>query len=199
MGDSGASFSNLGQLLEKFKPQLVAMLERRIDPRLAVRIDPTDVLADVFLAARNRWPKFESQLCTGTSGDKLVYAWLYRLTRDTLIEKHRHHGRDKRDLRRDMAWSYAGSTQLRHLMKQGTSPSKAILRVELQEEVRRVVDLLKENEREVLWMHYEDQLSFAQIGLVLDISANAATLRHLRALKRLRELWNKLNAEGSIT
>ena len=84
-------------------------------------------------------------------------------------------------------------------MKQGTSPSKAILRVELQEEVRRVVDLLKENEREVLWMHYEDQLSFAQIGLVLDISANAATLRHLRALKRLRELWNKLNAEWSVT
>ena len=201
MCDSVSSLANLGQVFEKFRPQLLSMLQRRMDPGLGKRDDPEDVLADAFLAARHRWPKVELQLFGDAVGqeEKLQYAWLYRITRDTLIERYRFNARDKRDMRRDMAWSEAGSSQLCGLMKQGTSPDKTLLRIELQEEVRRVVDLLKDNEREVLWMRHEDQLNYRQIGLVLEISETAAAVRYTRALRRLRELWQKLHAEWSRT
>lgn len=201
MCDSVSSLANLGQVFEKFRPQLLSMLQRRMDPGLGKRNDPEDVLADAFLAARHRWPNVERELLADADGqeEKLQYAWLYRITRDTLLVRHRFNARDKRDMRRDMAWSQAGSSQLCGLMKQGTSPDKALLRIELQEEVRRVVDLLKDNEREVLWMRHEDQLNYRQIGLVLEISENAAAVRYTRALRRLRELWQKLHAEWSRT
>lgn len=199
MCDSVSSLANLGQIFEKFRPKLLAMLRRRMDPGLGKRDDPEDVLSDAFLAARHRWPAVETQLCgqAGAEDDSLQYAWLYRITRDTLIDRYRFNARDKRDLRRDMAWSQAGSSQLCGLMKQGTAPDKAMLRLELQEEVRRVVDLLKDGEREVLWMRHEDQLNFRQMALVLEITENAATLRYTRALRRLRQLWQKLHAEWS--
>lgn len=198
MCDSVSSLANLGQVFERFRPQLLAMLERRMDPGLGQRDDPEDVLSNAFLAARHRWPTVESQMCSGAEGEEAFqYAWLYRITLDTLIERYRFNARDKRDMRRDLAWSQAGSSQLCGLMKQGTAPDKAMLRRELQEEVRRVVGMLKESEREVLWMRHEDQLSFPQIGLVLDISENAATLRYTRALRRLRELWQETHSEWS--
>jgi RNA polymerase sigma-70 factor, ECF subfamily len=201
MCDSVSGFANLGQIFEKFRPQLLLMLQRRMDPVLEKRVDPDDILAEAFLAARNRWPKVKSQFYSDVEGreEKLQYAWLYRISRDTLIERYRFNVRDKRDMRRDMPWSQAGSSQLCGLMKQGTSPDKAVLRTELQEEVRRVVGLLKDSEREVLWMRHEDQLNFAQIGFVLEITENAATVRYTRALRQLRELWKNLHAEWSGT
>lgn len=199
MCDSVSSLANLGQVFEKFRPQLLAMLHRRMDPGLGKRDDPEDVLSDAFLAARHRWPAVEEQLQSGIGrpDETRQYAWLYRITRDTLIERYRFNARDRRDLRRDMTWSQASSSQLCGLMKQGTAPDKALQRIELQEEVRRVVGMLKDGEREVLWMRHEDLLSFGQIGLVLEISENAATLRYTRALRRLRALWQKLHSEWS--
>lgn len=199
MCDSVSGLANLGRVFEEFRPRLLAMLQRRMDPELGKRIDPEDVLSNAYLAARHRWPAFESQLaCESTAqAEALMYAWLYRITRDTHIAGYVHNVRVKRDMRRDMAWSQAGSSQLCRLMKRGTAPDKAVMRVELQEEVRRVVGLLKDPEREVLWMRHEDQLSFRQMGLVLKISENAATLRYTRAIRRLRQLWQTLHAEWS--
>ena len=66
------------------------------------------------------------------------------------------------------------------------------MRTELQQHVRNTVSLLKEPEREILWMRHTDQLSFHEIGVVLNITENAATVRYTRALRRLRELWQVL-------
>lgn len=199
MCDAVASLAKLGHVFEKFRPQLLAMLRRRLDPRLGKRNDPEDVLAEAFLAARHRWPGVEAQfdLDEDEQEGSLLFAWLYRITFDTLIERYRYNAAGKRDWRRDMVLSQAGSSQLCGLMRPGTSPDKAMLRMELQAEVRRVVGMLKDHEREVLWLRHEDQLSFRQMGVFLEISENAATLRYTRALRRLRKLWQKLHAEWS--
>ena len=34
----------LGQMLEEHGPKLLAMVRRRIDPKLAVRVDPEEIL-----------------------------------------------------------------------------------------------------------------------------------------------------------
>ena len=41
-------------------------------------------------------------------------------------------------------------------------------------------------DREVLWMRYYDSLSFKEVAEILRITEGAATLRHVRALRRLK-------------
>lgn len=199
---SVASLANLGRILEQYRPRLLEMLERRIDPSLATRIDPGDVLAEAFLAARNRWPGVEAEMCSPTAVAKACnrqYAWLYRLVRDTLIECYRRHTAQKRDLRLDLRWPDASSIQLGYgLIDHGTSPSEALMREELQQQVRRVVSLLRERDREILWMRHNDELSFGEVALILEIHENTAIVRHLRALRRFHELWQTLHSENSL-
>ena len=200
VNDSVSSFACLGRMFEEYRPRLLAMLERRIDPSLALRVDPEDLLSEAFIAARIRWSSAAKELhaqtpSKDTSG--IQYAWLYRLVLDTLIEVYRRHTRQKRDVRLDLPWPDASSVQLGFgLINHGTSPSEAVLRTELQQQVRKVVILLKEPEREILWMRHTDQLSFHEIGAVLTITENAATLRYTRALRRLRALWQALQIDG---
>ena len=194
MNDSDSSFANLGKMFEEYRTRLLAMLERRIDPSLALRVDPEDLLSEAFIAARMRWPSVAKEMQSQSSDpSKLQYAWLYRVVLDTLIEVYRRHTRQKRDVRLDLPWPDASSIQLGFgLINQGTSPSEAVMRTELQQHVRNTVSLLKEPEREILWMRHTDQLSFHEIGVVLNITENAATVRYTRALRRLRELWQVL-------
>jgi DNA-directed RNA polymerase specialized sigma24 family protein len=42
----------LAKVFEALRPRLLAKLERRIDPALAPRIDPEDILSEAFLRAR---------------------------------------------------------------------------------------------------------------------------------------------------
>src|SRR5262249_32933612 len=114
--DSLAELAALGELLESNRPRLLAMLQRRIDPALARRISPADVLAQTFRVARQRWPAFRAQT------DMAPLPWLYRLALDSLWEAWRRETRDCRDLHRDMPWPDHSSVQLGlSLVAPGTS------------------------------------------------------------------------------
>jgi RNA polymerase sigma-70 factor (ECF subfamily) len=181
----------LGQLFEEHRPKLLAMVERRLDPALRPRIDPEAILSDAFLLARRKWPQFEERSAAST------YAWLYRIVLDCLIEAWRRQTRDVRDGRRDMPLPEASSLQLGlGLVNSGTSPSAALAREELRERVRKVMALLRDKDREILWMRHADDLSYKEIAAVLGIEENAAHQRYHRALGRLSDLWLQLHPEA---
>jgi RNA polymerase sigma-70 factor (ECF subfamily) len=188
MPSSVADLAALGKLFEQHRPRLLAMVERRIDSALAARVGADDILNDAFLEARRKWDRFHSQSqLTG-------YAWLYRITLDMLIESWRKHSRGPRNVDRDMPLPERSSMQLGlGLVDSGTSPSAALAKKELAEQVRQTVDTLKETDRQVLWMRHADQLSHEEIGMVLGISENAAMVRYTRALKRFKELWQRIS------
>jgi RNA polymerase sigma-70 factor (ECF subfamily) len=180
----------LGQLWEEYRPRLLAMLSRRIDPALTVRVDPEEVLADTFLDASRDWRRFRSR------DDMSAYAWMYRLALDRLIETWRRETRGRRDLRRNRPWPEQSSVALGlSLVGPATSPSEAAARCELKQQMARALECLKDDYREVLWMRHSEQLSFAEVGQVLGVTENTATVRYVRALKRLRECWRALHGE----
>ncbi len=182
----------LGELLEEHRSRLLAMLRRRIDPALGVRIDAEEILSETFLKAGQRWGEY----CQDRQ--MTPYAWLYRLALDCLIGAWRRQTRARRDLRRDMPWPEQTSVQLGlGLVQGGTSPSEAVLRSELRERVRTVMACLSPQDQEVLWMRHSDQLSFADAAMVLGITENAATVRYARALRRLKEKWFQAEEEGN--
>ena len=43
---------------------------------------------------------------------------------------------------------------------------------------------------------YLDELSFKEAALVLGLTESAATLRYVRALRRLKNLWQQLHDKG---
>lgn len=185
-----AELAALGQLWAEFLPRLRAMVERRLDPSLAVRLDADDVMSEAFLDAHRKWAQYRA------SPALTPYAWLFGIVRDRLFEAWRHAHRGCRDLHRDLPWPEESSILLGlNLVSSGTSPSAAAVRDELQQRMRGTLELLRTADREILWMRHSDQLSFAEIGAVLKLSENAATVRYVRALRRLKELWEQLYGE----
>jgi RNA polymerase sigma-70 factor (ECF subfamily) len=185
-----ADMAALGKLLEEHRPRLLAMLRRRIDPALAARVSPEDVCSETFLAARRRWATFNAEA---------PYPWLYRLALDCLIEAWRRETRGCRDLHRDLPWPEASSLQLGlRLVDRATTPGAALSLEELRERMRRTLQLLKDGERDILWMRHYDGLSFKDAALVLGVTENAATVRYVRALRKLKDLWLKLNPERGV-
>jgi RNA polymerase sigma-70 factor (ECF subfamily) len=69
-----------------------------------------------------------------------------------------------------------------------TSPSRGLIRKELQRRVRNALDQLEANDREILVLRYLEALSIEEIAAILEISTGAASMRQLRALERLRPL-----------
>jgi RNA polymerase sigma-70 factor (ECF subfamily) len=191
MPSSLADMAALGKLFEEHGPKLLAMVQRRLDPALAPRIGPEEILNEAFFDARRKWHNFKN------NSAMTPYAWLYRIVMDRLIEVWRHENRDCRDRDREMHWPERSSIQLGlGLVNPGTSPSEAAARAELQERMRQTLQLLGARDQEILWMRHYDELSFKEAALVLGLTESAATLRYVRALRRLKNHWQQLHDKG---
>lgn len=183
--------ARLGQHWEECRPRLLAMLRRRIDPALMVRVDPEEVLSETFLDAVRDWSRFDAQT------HMTAYPWLYRLALDRLIETWRKETRGPRDLRRAMPWPEESSVLLGlNLMDTGTSPSEVVVRGELRERIQQTLGQLKPEYRELLWLRHAEQLLFAEIAQILGVTENTATVRYVRALRRLKEFWEAAEQKG---
>ena len=180
----------LGRLFEEQRPKLLAMVQRRLDPALAARLSAEDILSDAFLEARRKWPAFKAQPAL------TPYAWLYRIVRDCLIEAWRRQSRACRSPDRELPWPERSSLQLvLGLVGSGSSPSEHLARAELRQQVAETLKLLKDKDREILWMRHHDDLSFQEAAAVLGIAEGAARVRYVRALERLRVRWQQLYPE----
>ena len=189
---SVSDWAALGQLLEEHRPRLLAMLRRRLDPKLNPRLDAEEILSEAFLQARRRWPGFQAHT------EMKPYPWIYRIALDCLIEAWRRETRGPRDVHRQMPLPEQTSLQLGlGLVHPGTSPSEALARDELRQRVRLVMDQLKDSDREILLMRHADDLSYADISEVLGVAENTAQQRYHRALGRLSDLWLQHNPDLS--
>ena len=70
-----------------------------------------------------------------------------------------------------------------------TRPSEAAVRAELKARIQLALDSLEPLDREVLALRHFEELGNAEAAQVLGISPEAASKRHLRALKRLKDVF----------
>ena len=73
------------------------------------------------------------------------------------------------------------------LVASETGPAGHLIKAEQRERVRAALGRLPEGHRELLVLRYLEHMSIAEIAALLGITDNAAKLRHLRALKRMRQ------------
>jgi RNA polymerase sigma-70 factor (ECF subfamily) len=162
------------------------MIVARMDRRLASRIDPSDVVQETLLEASQRLSDYLRK-------EPLpYYLWLRRLAWERLVHiQDRHIAAQKRSIGREIGGRMELSDEsvmelTRMFAASGSTPSGHLLRKELRQRVRDALDSLAEPDREILVLRYVEQLKVKEVADVLGISPNAATMRQLRALERLR-------------
>lgn len=184
----GGDGSAVEQLLGRHRQQLRQMVAVRMDPRLAARVDPSDVVQEALADASQRLPDYLRRRPLP------FYPWLRHIAWQRLVDLHRQHIQaHKRTLNREQPLTMpipdGSAMQLAdRLAAGGTSPSGQMARRELRQRVRNALDRLRPRDRELLVLMYLEQLSTAEISAVLGVSEKAVTMRHLRALDRLRAL-----------
>jgi len=186
------------ELLLRHRQRLRQMIAVRIDHRLGARLDPSDVVQEVFMDALRKMPDYLQER------PLTFYPWLRQLAWERLAKLHeRHVQAQKRAATREVRWDGALPDESAlvladRLLAPGSSPSKQVLRREMQGRVQAALARLTEHEREVLVMRYLEQLSIHEIAAVLGITESGVKSRHLRALQRIRGLLSSYLGEGEV-
>jgi RNA polymerase sigma-70 factor (ECF subfamily) len=172
------------QLLARHRDRLRRMVAVRLDPRLAARLDPSDVVQEALLEAAGKLPEYLRERPLP------FYPWLRRLAWERLLKLHQRHRAAKRDAARDVRLAPAlpdGSALelAQRLVASGTSPSGRAAREETRDRVRAALVALPAADREVLVLRYLEGMTTAEVAAVLGLGEGAVKMRHRRALDRL--------------
>jgi RNA polymerase sigma-70 factor (ECF subfamily) len=182
-----------GSLLARHRQRLYSMVSLRIDPRLAGRIDPSDVLQEAFLAATLQLKDFAAERSMP------VFLWLRLVAGQKLAGLHRHHlGKQMRDAGREVSL-YQGSLPqassaalAARLMGNETAPSEAAMKAELVLRLETALNTMDPLDREVLVLRHFEQLTNGEAARVLNIQQAAASKRYIRALGRLKDILKSM-------
>lgn len=173
----------LPELFAHYRPQLSQMLQFRMPTALSSRIDPSDVLQEVYLDATH-------QIDTYVRYQKVTfYVWLRTLTWQRMAKLQRRHLQaQRRSVTREITLPLESSVDLaRQLIAKQPSPSQALMRHELQRRVQRAMAALEDQDREVILMRDFEGMSNHEVAQVLEISDSGATRRYGRAIFRLKQ------------
>jgi RNA polymerase sigma-70 factor (ECF subfamily) len=178
--------NELESLFRQHAERLKRSIRVHIDPRLAGRVDPSDVVQDVFLEAASRYADYQRQPTMPP------FLWLRFLTIQRLALVHRTNFRVKaRDIRREQRLAKPGSATASIaalLAGRGSSPSDAARREERRERVQRSLQEVDPIDREVLLLRHFEQLTNQETAQVLGLSETTASKRYIRALTRMKKL-----------
>jgi RNA polymerase sigma-70 factor (ECF subfamily) len=184
--DQGA----LAVLVERHRDRLERMVRLRMDRRLQGRVDPADVVQEAYLAIRGKFSQY--------SADPRLsfFLWLRLKVGQKLIDVHRFHlGTQMRDAGQEVSLHRGALPQVsslslaEHLLGKLTTASQAAMRVELKLRVQEALNSMASQDREVLILRHFEELSNAEAAQVLGIKPSAAVNRYVRALKRLKDVF----------
>lgn len=184
-------------LLERHREPVRRMIALRLDPAIVQRLDASDVVQDVLLEASRRLGDYIKNPAMP------FHLWLRHIAKDHVIDAHRkHHQAAKRGVDREQPLARAGwhdqsSLDLAgQLLDQELTPASAAIREELQRRLHGALDEMDDADREVLLMRHFEQLGNQEVATALGLTEAAASMRYLRAIRRLRDLLNPGSTSG---
>lgn len=175
------------QLLTRYRESLKRMVDMRLDKRLTQRVDVSDVVQDVLIEAHRRLQGYlENPVMP-------FHLWIRQIAYDRLIDAHRRHrGSAKRSVDREQRLGVHGkpdesSIELAgQLLDPELTPAAQATQRELAQQVTVCIAQLDSNDQEILMMRHYEFLSNQEVATILGLTEPAASMRYLRALKRLK-------------
>jgi RNA polymerase sigma-70 factor (ECF subfamily) len=141
------------------------------------RDDVEDIAQEVFIRVYRSLPKFKF--------NSSFFSWIYRITMNLCIDEIR-----KRKIRRMLSLDFLAED---YLDKSGvsdevTTPSESVLLNEKKDIVRRAMQHLSKEHREILTLREYQDLSYDEIAETLGLTVQAVKSRIFRARSEIRNL-----------
>lgn len=180
------------RLLVLYHPRLRARLLRQMDPVMRSKIEPEDILQQVYLETFRAIGQFEYQ------GPDSFLRWMYAILDRKLIDEHRAMRAERRDVRREYKPGAAAGGQttyidlLARVTAGGSTPSQVVRKEEALGVLTACVATLPDHYREVIQMRFIEGRPVAEVAQRLKRSIGSIHMICHRALKQLREHAEKL-------
>lgn len=171
-GDS----DSLGWVIRRFTPLLLAQVRYRLSRLLQGRVDPEDIVQDVWLIAI---PKFGSIVARDRRLTPVLLRFLVSIANThyrTLLGKHVQ----GKPLTIELDGAPAPSDEQRSVLEE-------VLARELRSEMLAGLDELEPADREIVILRAIEGAENQEVAALLGISPNLAAVRYHRAVQRLRE------------
>jgi RNA polymerase sigma-70 factor (ECF subfamily) len=177
----------LAELFGRYRKRLRQMVRLRLDRRLQGRIDPSDVLQEVYLDVAQQIHHYLDK------PEMPFLLWLRLVAGQRLMRVHRQHlGAAMRDVGREVSLYRGALPQVSsvslaaQLLGRLTTPSQALVRAEVQLQLQEALNALDPLDREIIALRHFEELSNVEAAAVLDLEVSATSKRYVRALKRLQ-------------
>lgn len=184
-GDEAA----VNRLLARHRAAVRRMIQLRMDPALVRRVDASDVAQDVLMEAHRRLKQY-------LKNPKMPFhLWLRQMAKDRLIDAHRRHrvaARRSLDREQPLDVRLPRDQTTRNIALElcdgQLTPAAAATWRELKRRFEDACRSLEPQDQEIVMMRHFEQLSNSEVATALGLSPQAASMRYLRAVRRLREL-----------
>jgi RNA polymerase sigma-70 factor, ECF subfamily len=185
----GGDAEALAELFSRERERLWRIIQFRLAEPLRGRLAPEDVLQEAFLAARQRLKHYAASPATSP------FIWLRMIVNQTLVDLHRQHlGARKRDAARDLSLDAGPGPEATsasvaiQLIGAFTSPSGAAARADVLSLFQSAIEQMDPLDREVLALRHFEELTNREVAETLGIEQKAASIRYIRALRRLKDI-----------
>jgi RNA polymerase sigma-70 factor (ECF subfamily) len=151
-------------------------------------VDVSDVVQEVLVEASRRLKDYLDNPVMA------FHLWIRQIAKDRIIDAHRRHRVSaKRSVDREQRLPLAGddrsSVDLAAQLCDGQlTPAAAATQQEMARRVEQAIARLGEQDCEIVVMRHYEQLSNSEVAQALGLSEPAASMRYLRAVRRLRAM-----------
>lgn len=198
LGAKGGDAEAINRLLERHRDAVRRLVQMRLDARIQRRVDVSDVVQEVFVEANRRLADFVA------AGQPMPFhLWLRQIAKDRIIDAHRRHRASaKRSVDREQVMTVpAGmdrsSMELAaQLVDRELTPAAAATQHEMAQRVEAAVAQLPDQDAEIIIMRHYEHLTNQEIAQALELTEPAASMRYLRAVRRLREMLAEPNSQA---
>lgn len=192
--------SAINQLMDRHRKSIDRLVRMRLDRKIQNRISASDVVQDVLVEAYRRLPRYLE------SPAMPFRLWVRQIARDRIIDAHRRHRVSaKRSVDREQRMVVPrgydqSSIRLASLLGDSRlTPAEAAIQKEMARKVEAAISLLDEKDSEIIVMRHYEHLTNQDISRLLDLSEPAASMRYLRAIRRLKDMMENLDGSFQLT
>ena len=181
----------LDELFALHRERLRKMVRLRLDRRLRGQFTSSVVLQQVYTDATRRIGEYLAD------PEQPVFLWLRRVTGERIQTLHRQHLGSHFDAGAELslyrgALPEVNSVSLAAQLIGDKPANKAVVRADLLIRLQEALNGLDGYDREVLAMCHFEEMRDEEVAAVLAIDKMTATLRYVRALKRLKEILKSI-------
>lgn len=192
----GGDDSAVNQLMDRHRNSLRQLVRMRMDQKIQRRVDVSDVVQDVLVEANRRLQRYMDNPIMP------FHLWLRQIARDRIIDAHRRHRVSaRRSVDREQRITSAphgcdeSSMQLASVLgDQQLTPAAAAIQKEIAGRIEIAITKMDEKDSEIVIMRHYEMLTNQEIAAALELTEPAASMRYLRAIRKLKSLLQNESA-----